>query len=96
MQTHIRAFVLDKDRKPLMPCHAARARKVLKKGTAAVFRRFPFTIILKERTREASTVQAVLVKTGSKSTGIAVVRKDKKDAHHALAFMSPPSRLEDT
>ncbi len=52
MQTHIRAFVLDKDRKPLMPCHAARARKLLKKGKAAVFRRFPFTIILKERTRE--------------------------------------------
>ena len=89
MQPHIRAFVLDKDRKPLMPCHAARARKLLKKGKAAVFRRFPFTIILKERTREASAVQDVLVKIdpGSKSTGIAVVRKDKKDVHHALAFI---------
>ncbi|MFR6027912.1 MAG: RRXRR domain-containing protein [Sutterella wadsworthensis] len=72
-----------------MPCHAARARKLLKKGKAAVFRRFPFTIILKERTREASAVQDVLVKIdpGSKSTGIAVVRKDKKDVHHALAFI---------
>ncbi|KXT32329.1 hypothetical protein HMPREF3036_01781, partial [Sutterella sp. KLE1602] len=47
------------------------------------------TIILKERTREASAVQDVLVKIdpGSKSTGIAVVRKDKKDVHHALAFI---------
>lgn len=89
MQPHIRAFVLDKDRKSLMPCHAARARKLLKKGKAAVFRRFPFTIILKERTREASAVQEVLVKIdpGSKSTGIAVVRKDEKDVHHALAFI---------
>ena len=89
MQTHIRAFVLDKDRKPLMPCHAARARKLLKKGKAAVFRRFPFTIILKERTREVSVVQDVLVKIdpGSKSTGIAVVRKDEKDVHHAIAFI---------
>lgn len=89
MQTHIRAFVLDKDRKPLMPCHAARARKLLKKGKAAVFRRFPFTIILKERTRDVSVVQNVLVKIdpGSKSTGMAVVRKDKKDVHHALAFI---------
>lgn len=26
MQTHIRAFVLDEDRKSLMPCHATRAR----------------------------------------------------------------------
>ena len=71
MHSHIRAFVLDKDRKPLMPCHAARARKLLKKGKAAVFRRFPFTIILKERTREASAVQDVLVKIapGSKAPG---------------------------
>ncbi|WP_369818388.1 RRXRR domain-containing protein, partial [Sutterella sp. KLE1602] len=44
---------------------------------------------MKERTREASAVQDVLVKIdpGSKSTGIAVVRKDKKDVHHALAFI---------
>ena len=89
MQSHIRAFVLDKDRKPLMPCHAAKARKLLKKGKAAVFRRFPFTIILKERTREASAIQDVLVKVdpGSKSTGLAVVRKDEKNLHHALAFI---------
>jgi hypothetical protein len=29
-----------------MPCHPARARELLREGKAAVFRRFPFTIIL--------------------------------------------------
>ena len=42
-------FVLDRDRKPLTPCRMARARLLLKQGRAAVFRMFPFTIILKDR-----------------------------------------------
>ncbi len=32
-----------------MPCHPARARALLKAGKASVFKRFPFTIIIKER-----------------------------------------------
>jgi hypothetical protein len=44
-----RVFVLDASKQPLMPCHPARARKLLYKGKAAVYRRYPFTIILKER-----------------------------------------------
>ena len=43
-------FVLDKNKKPLNPCHSARARKLLKAGKACVLRRYPFTIILKEET----------------------------------------------
>lgn len=38
-----RVLVLDTHRQPLMPCHPARARELLKKGKAAVFRRHPFT-----------------------------------------------------
>ncbi|MDC0834207.1 RRXRR domain-containing protein, partial [Geitlerinema sp. CS-897] len=41
-------FVLDKDKKPLAPCHPAKARRLLKSGRASVFRRYPFTIILHE------------------------------------------------
>ncbi|WP_252180257.1 RNA-guided endonuclease IscB [Endozoicomonas sp. 4G] len=68
-----RVFVFDKNKKPLMPCHPARARKLLNKGKAAVFRRYPFTIILKER--EGGDVQPLELKfdVGSKTTGIAVV-----------------------
>ncbi len=39
-------FVLDKDKKPLAPCHPAKARRLLKSGRASVFRRYPFTLIL--------------------------------------------------
>jgi hypothetical protein len=54
-----RVFVLDKLKRPLMPCHPARARKLLKKGRAAVYRMYPFTIILKDRLLEDSTLQPI-------------------------------------
>ena len=38
-------FVLDTNKRPLDPVHPARARKLLSNGEAAVFRRYPFTII---------------------------------------------------
>jgi 5-methylcytosine-specific restriction endonuclease McrA len=67
-----RVFVLDSNRKPLMPCHPARARKLLSSGKAAVYRRYPFTIILKHRSD--GEVQPVELKfdPGSKTTGIAL------------------------
>lgn len=70
-------FVLDCNRQPLDPCHPVRARKLLKAGKAAVFRRYPFTIILKERQIADSTTHAHRVKLdcGSKTTGIAVLNE---------------------
>lgn len=68
-----RVFVLDAEKKPLMPCHPARARELLRKGKAAVYRRFPFTIILKDRTGGDVQPIAVKVDPGSKVTGIAVI-----------------------
>jgi len=67
-----RALVLDRNKKPLMPCHPARARQLLKTGRAAVYRRYPFTIILKDR--EGGEVQPVELKVdpGSRTTGLAV------------------------
>lgn len=74
-----RAFVLDTDCNPLMPCHPARARELLKSRQASVYRRFPFTIILHDRTLDASEVQPVQVKIdpGSKTTGVALVAGDQ-------------------
>ena len=73
-----RVFVLDKNKKPLMPCHPARARQLLTRGKAAVFREYPFTIILKER--DGGDVQPVTVKVdpGSKTTGIALMADFKR------------------
>ncbi|MGL6070287.1 RNA-guided endonuclease IscB [Craterilacuibacter sp.] len=67
-------FVLDKRKKPLMPCSEKRARKQLDAGRAVVVRVVPFTIRLKDRV--GGEVQPVQVKLdpGSKTTGIALVR----------------------
>src|SRR5215217_2993785 len=68
-----RVLVVDKSREPLMPCHPARARNLLKAGKAAVLRREPFTIVLKER--KGGNTQSVRCKVdpGSKVSGLALV-----------------------
>ncbi|MDQ7024296.1 MAG: RNA-guided endonuclease IscB [Anaerolineae bacterium] len=73
-----RVLVVDKNKEALMPCHPARARHLLKNGKAAVFRKYPFTIILKER--EGGETQSVQVKIdpGSKTTGIAMAAGFKR------------------
>lgn len=70
-------FVLSHDGVPLDPCHAARARKLLKAGRAAIWRRFPFTIRLKERTRADSVVRDHRLKLdpGSKIAGLAIMQE---------------------
>jgi 5-methylcytosine-specific restriction endonuclease McrA len=69
-------FVLDKNKQPLDLCHPARARQLLREGRATVFRRYPFTIRLKDRELEESVTHAHQVKLdpGSRTTGIALVR----------------------
>ena len=74
----MQVFVLDTNRKPLDPCSPARARILLAKGRAAVFRRFPLTVILHERKAEDSVVHEHRIKTGpgSKTTGVAIVQEE--------------------
>jgi 5-methylcytosine-specific restriction endonuclease McrA len=68
-------FVLDKHKKPLMPCMEKRARLLLERKKAVIHKIMPFTIRLKERAR--GEIQPVRVKLdpGSKTTGTAVVRE---------------------
>ena len=72
-------FVLDKHKKPLMPCSEKRARLLLSRGRARVHRFVPFTIRLRDRRQEGSALQPVRVKLdpGSKTTGIALVREEE-------------------
>jgi 5-methylcytosine-specific restriction endonuclease McrA len=75
-----RVFVLDDDRKPLAPCSPARARELLHKGKASVFRRYPFTITLNRKIPQSDigTEHLTLkVDPGSKTTGIAIVLEGK-------------------
>jgi 5-methylcytosine-specific restriction endonuclease McrA len=81
-----RVFVVGKHHEPLMPCHPARARALLKAGRAVIHRRFPLVIRLKERAEGA--VQPVLVKLdpGARTTGVALIRADASNpqAQHVL------------
>ena len=82
-----KVLVLDTNRKPLMPCYPARAKKILNSGRASVFRRFPFTIILHDRTLEESKLQDMEIKIdqGSKTTGVALIVHGKKSSTVTLA-----------
>ena len=69
-----RVLVVDANRYPLAPCTPRRARLLLNSGKAAVLRRYPFTIILKQSYPTASPRPVRLkLDPGSKTTGIAVV-----------------------
>ena len=71
-----RVFVLDRCGAPLMPCHPARARKLLKKGRAVVVRLHPFTIRLRDRVGGEAQEVGLKVDPGAKTTGLALVRED--------------------
>lgn len=83
-------FVLGSDRRPLMPCSEKRARLLLERRRAAIIRRYPFTIILKDRTQDDCELQPVAVKLdpGSKTTGIAVTREGGGNAGTAVLFLA--------
>jgi 5-methylcytosine-specific restriction endonuclease McrA len=67
-------FVVDTEQRPLAPRHPARARRLLASGKAAVWRRYPFTIILKRALPNAQQeLMRVKIVPGSKTTGLAVV-----------------------
>ncbi|MCP4031181.1 MAG: HNH endonuclease, partial [Herbaspirillum sp.] len=69
----MKVFVLDTDRKPLDPVHPGQARRMLKQGRAAVFRMYPFTIILKYAVSDEPEPLRVKIDPGSRKSGIAVV-----------------------
>jgi 5-methylcytosine-specific restriction endonuclease McrA len=67
-------FLLDTNKKPLNPIHPAQARQLLKNKKAAIFKRFPFTLILKDASSNAE-VQPLRIKIdpGAKTTGFVLV-----------------------
>jgi 5-methylcytosine-specific restriction endonuclease McrA len=71
------ALVLDTAKRPLDPIHPAAARKLLAEGKVAVFRAYPFIIILKDKSDEIATPIELKLDPGSQTTGIALLRGDK-------------------
>lgn len=67
-------FVIDANRKPLNPVHPGYARLLLTRKKAAVFRRYPFTIILKDEPEQRESHPLRLkIDPGSQTTGLALV-----------------------
>lgn len=75
-----RVFVLSCDQQPLDPCHPARARKLLDARRAAVFRPYPFTIILRQPTTHDPMIHPHRIKIdpGSVTSGLAIVQEETK------------------
>ncbi|MFB8794050.1 MAG: RNA-guided endonuclease IscB [Microcoleus sp.] len=70
-------FVLDTNKKPLTPCKPSMAHKLLTAGKAAVFRRYPFTIILKKAVTATPELIILKLDPGSQTTGIALVQDEQ-------------------
>jgi 5-methylcytosine-specific restriction endonuclease McrA len=67
-------FVLDTHKRPLNPIRPGMARKLLTTGKAAVFKRYPFTIILKVEVTVSQQPITLKIDPGSKTSGLALVQ----------------------
>lgn len=69
-----KVFLLDDNKRPLNPITPRQARNLLDKGKAAVFRTYPFTLIL-HRVVENPTIFPLILKIdpGSRFTGLALL-----------------------
>jgi 5-methylcytosine-specific restriction endonuclease McrA len=67
-------FLIDANKTPINPIHPAHARKLLDANKAAVFRRYPFVLIMNRVVENIVTYPITLkIDPGSKFTGIALV-----------------------
>ncbi len=67
-------FVLDHDQRPLKPVHPAVARRMLRAQEAAVFRRYPFTLICHAGMSTGAPLPLRLkIDPGSTTTGLAIL-----------------------
>lgn len=69
-----KVLVIDQRKRPLDPVHPAQARQLLRSKKAAIYRQFPFTLILKEsRTGTPVLPLRLKIDPGAKVTGIGLV-----------------------
>lgn len=71
-------FVIDCNKKPLDMCHPAKARKLLRSSKAAIYRKEPFTIILKKEVEnDVKKYYRLKIDYGSRHTGLAILKSEK-------------------
>ncbi|MBP5973605.1 HNH endonuclease [Brasilonema sp. CT11] len=68
-----KVFIIDSDKRPLDPIHPAQARQLLQNKKAGVYRRFPFTLILKKSFSDIVHLLRLKIDPGANFTGIALV-----------------------
>jgi len=72
-------FVLDTNKRPLSPCHPAKARKLLKQKKAKILKKYPFTIILNKEIKEENiNTYRLKIDYGSRYTGLAILKNNQK------------------
>ena len=71
-------YVLNKDGKPLMPCHPAVARILLKENNAEVASHSPFTIRLLYASSEYTQPVTLGIGPGSKMVGLSATTEKKE------------------
>lgn len=91
-----KVFVLDAEKRPLNPINPIRARKLLSSQKASVYRRYPFTIILKE-SHPDSIVSPLRLKIdpGAKTTGIALVNDSTGEVVFAAELQHRGFKIKD-
>ena len=91
-----KVFVLDTNKQPLNPIHPGRARMLLSQGKAAIFRRYPFTLILKQEVSN-SKVEPLRIKIdpGAKTTGLALLNNDSGEVVWAAELQHRGFQIRD-
>jgi 5-methylcytosine-specific restriction endonuclease McrA len=89
-------FVVDTEQRPLSPCHPARARRLLSARKAAVWRYYPFTIILKRVVPQAQPAPLQLkIDPGSRTTGLALIQDATGQVVWAAELVHRGQRIHD-
>ncbi|MEO5350687.1 MAG: RNA-guided endonuclease IscB [Magnetococcus sp. YQC-3] len=93
-----RVLVIDTNKRPLMPTHPARARQLLRDKKAAIYLKYPFTIILKREINELDAVQPIELKIdpGSKTTGLALVDVNKSKVLLGINLIHRSNNIKDS
>jgi 5-methylcytosine-specific restriction endonuclease McrA len=74
----MRVFVINQNLHSLDTCHPAKARKLLSSGKAAVWKRYPYTIILKHELKQVKTHDHRLkIDPGAKTTGLTILEGNR-------------------
>ena len=90
----LKVFVLDTNRRPQDPIYPAKARLLLTQQKAAVFKRFPFTIILKEAVKKQPEKLRLKIDPGSKTTGVAIVNDTSGEIVFAMELEHRGQRIK--